>query len=234
MIDQARDLALRTLRFAARHVWSLSLSSLSALSFARLASELRENELGPFDAAVASRLQAGRGSWDAAMLLLTRFGEFRSLALLCGVATLALAFAGRRREAVYVLACTAGAGLGCSVLKLIFHRLRPDLPGPYLLSLPDSYSFPSGHSMGSIGLLGSLAMLAFAWPLARAWRLLSLGGALLLVFGVAASRVYFGVHYPSDVVGGLLAGAAWVAALTGWFYPRLLPAEATVRGPEPS
>jgi membrane-associated phospholipid phosphatase len=53
--------------------------------------------------------------------------------------------------------------------------------------------------------------------------------AVPLILGVAASRVYFGVHFPSDIVGGQLGAAAWVAAATGWFYPRLLPNEASVR-----
>ena len=52
----------------------------------------------------------------------------------------------------------------------------------------------------------------------------------VVILGVAASRVYFGVHYPSDVIGGMLAGAAWIAAVTGWFYPRLLPGEAAGEG----
>ena len=55
----------------------------------------------------------------------------------------------------------------------------------------------------------------------------------LYVVGVALSRVYFGVHYPSDVIGGQLGAAAWVSALTGWFYPRLFPGEETVE-PAPS
>jgi membrane-associated phospholipid phosphatase len=49
--------------------------------------------------------------------------------------------------------------------------------------------------------------------------------ALLLVLSVATSRVYFGVHFPSDVLGGLLAGAGWLCVVTGWFYPRVLPGE---------
>jgi undecaprenyl-diphosphatase len=226
-IQQAPELALKGARFVARHVWSISLSGLSAVAFLELASEVREAELGPFDSAVASWVQGGRGKWDTLMLGLTRFGEFPVLASVCAIASLGLALLRRRREMLYVLACGSGAALGCSVLKLLFQRLRPDESVRYLLGLPQSLSFPSGHAMGSIAIVGSLVIVAFAWPIRKRWRPGLVAVAVPLVLGVAVSRVYFGVHYPSDVIGGQLAGAAWVAALTGWFYPRLLPAEAT-------
>jgi membrane-associated phospholipid phosphatase len=66
----------------------------------------------------------------------------------------------------------------------------------------------------------------------RPVRLAAIVAVALVVSGVALSRVYFGVHFASDVLGGQLAAAAWVSALTGWFYPRLLPGEeATVAEP---
>jgi membrane-associated phospholipid phosphatase len=63
------------------------------------------------------------------------------------------------------------------------------------------------------------------WP--RAWSYLAATGCALLLLGVGLSRIYFGVHFASDVVGGQLASVACVSALTGWFYPRLLPGETT-------
>jgi len=74
-----------------------------------------------------------------------------------------------------------------------------------------------------IGCLVVVVHVARARPVLRHGALV-LGAAL--VGGVALSRVYLGVHYPSDVLGGFLAAAAWVSALTGWMYPRLLPGEA--------
>jgi undecaprenyl-diphosphatase len=217
------------LRFVARHAWSISLSALSAFSFWRLAREMAEGELDPFDRAVAQLVVRSRGDWDGAMLALTRLGTLRSLTILTSLAAAGLVLRGKRWEAAYVVACAAGAGLWCWALKLLFQRVRPGESGLYVLSLPSSFSFPSGHAMGAAGVLGSFVIVVFAMPAARLWRWPALGVALPLIFGVAASRVYFGVHYPSDIVGGQLAAAAWVAAVTGWFYPRLLPAEASLR-----
>jgi undecaprenyl-diphosphatase len=216
-------------RFLARHAWSSSLSLLSALSFARLAKEVAEGELDPFDRAVAGWFEPSRGRWDWLMLALTRFGAFHSMAALCGAAAFFLAWRGKRWEAAYVVACGAGAGLLCTGLKLIFQRLRPGATSLYLLTVPQSFSFPSGHTMGTAGVVGSFVIVVYALRASRPWRVLAVALAVPLILGVAASRVYFGVHFPSDIVGGQLGAAAWVAAVTGWFYPRLLPAEASVR-----
>jgi undecaprenyl-diphosphatase len=159
------------------------------------------------------------------MLALTRFGAGSSLTLLGGVVACALAVTRRRKELVYFLACSVGSAIWCSALKLFFQRARPEATSLYLLDAPPSFSFPSGHAMGTAGVLGSLVILAFARRLAAPWRAVVVAGSASLMVGVAMSRVYFGVHYPSDVLGGQLAAAAWIAALTGWFYPWLLPAE---------
>ena len=84
--------------------------------------------------------------------------------------------------------------------------------------------------MGTTGVVGALAVVGIAWLKSVHLRVAVGSFSLLVILGVAASRVYFGVHYPSDVIGGMLAGAAWIAAVTGWFYPRLLPGEAAGEG----
>jgi undecaprenyl-diphosphatase len=227
VIERAWTIARRATGFAARHVWSLSLAGLSSLSFLELASEVQEGELGAFDRAVASWLQSSRGEWDAVMLALTHLGAGSSLTILSSFIALALLLARKRKELFYFVACGAGAAVWCSALKLLFQRARPDATSLYLISTPSSFSFPSGHAMGAAGVLGSLVVLVFASRATPVWRALSVVVAAPLIAGVAMSRVYFGVHYPSDVIGGQLAAAAWLAALAGWFYPRLLPAEST-------
>lgn len=220
----------RLVDFLSRHRWSLPLALSATGSFARLASELREGELQPFDASVAGWVVLARGQLDTPMLALTQLGNGTSLLLITVIAVALLTLKGRRREARFLAIGGVGTFLLTVLLKLAFRRPRPGVAALYVLTEPSSFSFPSGHALGSTGVLLSLIVVARLLGV-RGWRWASLATttALLLV-GIATSRVYFGVHFPSDVVGGLLAGAAWVSALTGWFYPRLLPGEEAAPG----
>jgi membrane-associated phospholipid phosphatase len=219
-------------RFVRRHRWSLPLAGGSLLSFIELAEEMREGEVAAFDAVVASNVTAWRGSLDWPMVALTRTGEAKWMTLACIVAVIALVLLRKRREGAFVAACGIAAGLLSTALKLVFQRTRPEAAAGYLIDLPSSFSFPSGHAMGSASVAGSLAIVAFA-KLRSPWRWLALVAAFLYIVGVGVSRVYLGVHFASDVLGGQLASAAVVAAMTGWFFPRLLPGEAT-KHPAPS
>jgi len=215
-----------------RHPWSISLSVLSALCFAQLAAEIREGELVAFDAFLGDALTRWRGTVDPLMLGLTRFGGWRSLTFVTAIVVVVLAVRGRFKQAVYLVLAASGPVLLNWGLKLLFQRARPGSAVLYLVTEPSSFSFPSGHAMSSAGVLAGVAVLVqtLGWP--RAWSHLLAALCLLLAVGVGASRVYLGVHFASDVLGGQLAAAAWVSALTGWFYPRLLPGERVE--PEPA
>jgi undecaprenyl-diphosphatase len=217
-------------RFLRRHAWSAPLSALALLSFSRLAIEVHEREVGAFDAAGSAALVGYRGRFDASMLFFTQTGGFLGMTVLCVLATLWLAKLGLRREARFLAACGIGAFFLSSGLKLLFQRARPDATALYLLDVPGSFSFPSGHALGSTCVVGGLAIVGVLLSRSSLARAATIVACLVYVVGVAASRVYFGMHFPSDVVGGMLAGSAWVAAVTGWFYPRLLPGEASGEG----
>jgi undecaprenyl-diphosphatase len=221
----------RALAFLLRHRWSVPLSAASSASFIYLATEMRDGDLDSVDGAIASAVHGWRGSMDGLMLLLTQTGGGRGMTVVCLAVTLALLIARRRRTALFMGLGGLGTLVLITSLKLLFHRARPELV--YLIQTPSSFSFPSGHAMGSMGIMASSVVVLHALGAPLLLRRLATLVIGLYVFGVALSRVYFGVHYPSDVIGGQLGAAAWVSALTGWFYPRLFPGEETVE-PAPS
>ncbi len=127
-----------------------------------------------------------------------------------------MALADRRASIGIVLASSCGAGLLNTALKNAFGRPRPAVVPQ--LAMVDSMSFPSGHAMMAAAVyltLGALlARTTTRWQL----RLSYLGVALAVTGLVALSRVYLGVHYPSDVLAGMAAGALWALAcdLAAW------------------
>jgi undecaprenyl-diphosphatase len=95
-------------------------------------------------------------------------------------------------------------------LKYIYHRTRPTA---YFGMAPHSYSFPSGHALCSFCFYGVMAGLLNARIKSLAWRLLIWLAAVALVIAIGLSRIYLGVHYPSDVVAGYLAATVWVGTV---------------------
>jgi membrane-associated phospholipid phosphatase len=124
----------------------------------------------------------------------------------------AIAPALRRRRPLLVgwlIAYFGGVGLEW-LLKSVMQRARPPYAAAYLHGT--SYSFPSGHAMASTIGYAMLAYLVSRLADLRGWRRASLfAGAGVLIAAIGLSRVYLGVHYPSDVAAGFAAGAAWVA-----------------------
>jgi len=183
---------------------------LLTLGFAWLAKGVFSDRFVAFDDGVITWLH---GYWGAAtdnmMLFFTTIGEAWVLGLLIAVAAYALTRYGRWIDAAGLVLAGAGAGLLNMLLKNIFDRARPDLfAGPIHLT---TYSFPSGHAMGSIAVYGMLAFVGARLTHQRLLRYAIVLVAALIVFFIGLSRIYFGVHYPTDVIGGYLAGAIWLA-----------------------
>jgi undecaprenyl-diphosphatase len=122
-----------------------------------------------------------------------------------------------KRSAITVAEVMAGAVV-CNIgLKSVIQAPRPE---PFFGTDPSSYSFPSGHALFSICFYGSIASALAAHAPERAARIGIGFAAALLVAGIGVSRVYLGVHYPSDVIAGYLSGAfvmgATLALSPGW------------------
>jgi len=179
----------------------------SALAFAVLSGRTEEFD-NQIRWAVHARASAGLTAFFS---FLTQFGETGVLAVFSAAATVLL-FALRRRRDSFVFAVSMLGGLVVDLsLKLAFHRDRPSASF-FGAHLPSSSSFPSGHAFFSACYFGTLAMLLSP-------RLRSLLGKLAiwlaagaLALAIGFSRIYLGVHYATDVVGGFTAGAVWITA----------------------
>ncbi len=163
--------------------------------------------IGEFDRAglgLAHALRSGR--LDGLMERATWFGSLMLLLPLTVVAAWLLRRGGRRREAGFLLLALLGSSALSHVFKLWVARPRPDL-FPVWLDMPGDWSFPSAHAM-------QVTAAALAWVLvtrqARAFWTILVGLTALLV---GLSRIYLQVHFPSDVVAGILAAVLWVAGL---------------------
>ncbi len=142
----------------------------------------------------------------------TLLGDPTLITIAAAVLALVLWRRGSGRLAVYVVAARVGAIVLSQGLKHLVDRARPVFDVPVAEALGPS--FPSGHALGSTVFWTSCAVLLV--PRVRRPRLL-LAGAVLVAVLVSASRVLLGVHYLSDVTGGLLLGLGWVAVCTAVF-----------------
>ncbi len=182
------------------------------LFFAWLADEVLEGDTRYFDEQVRFLIhQAASPTLTTLMGAITMLGASGVLLPLGSCVVLGFLWASWRRGAVLFLVTMAGATVLNVVLKLSFHRTRPtsffDIP------LPTSYSFPSGHAMLTFCFYGVLAALLTARISARAARLAIWSVATAVIVLVGISRVYLGVHYPSDVVAGYAGAFVWVLAV---------------------
>lgn len=178
------------------------------IGFAALGVHVREGATQAFDVAVLRWL----GQHQSKMLTnaaveLTYLGTGTVVLTIVGVAALFLWHTEHKHSARLLLAAVAGNILLNGVLKLFFSRPRPDVFVWQTTAV--SSSFPSGHAMSATVCYGTVAYLV-ARLQHHAWsRALTLTGATLLILAICATRLYLGVHYPSDVAAGIIIGAAW-------------------------
>jgi undecaprenyl-diphosphatase len=195
----------------------LILGGIASVGAGYLFGELAE-QVGPATT-VVNRVDQAINTWfgherQPAMSVLLRaattIGGTGGLALIVAVVAGAL-LVGKQRACAIFLVVTAVAGALLNLgLKMIFARSRPDLASA--LAAARGYSFPSGHAMGSFITFGALASVALRqrWP----WKAKSavLAIALTMTILVGLSRVYLGVHWASDIIGGWTAGAVWLTS----------------------
>lgn len=196
----------------------LALTAAALWAFVELAEEVMEGETRAFDTAI---LLALRAPGDAADPLgppwveelardVTGLGGLGVLTFLTLAAAGLLWLQRRRGTALYVLAAVGSGVTLSNAAKSFFDRPRPDLV-PHG-SIVYTASFPSGHSlMAAVVYLTLAALVARSFP-ERRLRAYVVALAILVTLAVGASRVYLGVHWPTDVLAGWAAGGAWALA----------------------
>jgi undecaprenyl-diphosphatase len=173
-----------------------------------------EPALARADRAVLLAFASVRRPWLTTVALdLTALGSPIVLTMFAILLAWALGRFGFRRSAVVLVVAAASSGAWTVLLKRFFERPRPDVV-PRLVEVT-GLSYPSGHSLGGAAVYATATLLLAARARSRGERgaIVLLGIALVLAIGV--SRVYLGVHYPSDVLAGLAFGTAWALLLLG-------------------
>ena len=216
----------RRLRLEAGALVALALGAGGVFAFLRLASYVQSGELHDIDERLLLVLRTpgdpsdplGPPWFEELVRDFTALGGFGVLTLVTLAVTGYLIAAGRRRTSFVLLVAVAGGMATSLVLKTLFDRARPDLVphGMHVLT----QSFPSGHAMlAAVTYLTLGAMLARVESRLRV-RVYALASAAVLAILVGASRVYLGVHWPSDVAAGWAVGAAFAIAV--WYLVRAL------------
>ena len=203
------------------------------VAFAQLAGEVLEGDTQQFDERVLAALRDPANpanpigpSWLRGVALdITALGSATvlglSVAAVCGF----LLLQGLQRHALFVLLASLSGWLLNAALKEVFGRPRPEVV-PHLREVL-TLSFPSGHAMTTAVIYLTLGALLMRSAEGRVTRLYIMGIAMVATFLVGASRVYLGVHYPTDVLAGWLIGLSW--ALLCWLIERALDRRAGLK-----
>ena len=216
------DIVFRILRLIAKHaknayaVFGIFLLSGAAIAilgtwaFSEVAETVRAGSTQPFDEAVMRWIaQHQTPKLQAVMLEITALGTGTVVTMIVLVAGLFLWLNRHKHSAVLLVAATLGGLVLDALLKIGFNRPRPRIFtwGTYAVSS----SFPSGHAMSSVIVYGTVAYLAARLQRNARSRVLTMLLAVIIILLICASRLYLGVHYPSDILAGLIIGTAWAA-----------------------
>jgi len=184
--------------------------------FGYLASMISDRSIDRFDASIIGAVQGLETPW------LTKFMQFITMLgwgypvmiLSIGVLVYLLFVLNYRRQAFLFFVVVAATPFLNMVLKEYFQRERPTI---HRIMEANGYSFPSGHSMIAFSFYSVLAYIFWKNVKSRNGRkMLALGSGLMILL-IGISRIYLGVHFPSDVIGGFLASAIWVILAVATF-----------------
>ncbi|WDQ32482.1 phosphatase PAP2 family protein [Paenibacillus marchantiae] len=190
------------------------------IAFVSIALSISDNQIHTFDDTLIGWIQGMESpGMTRFMQLFTWIGSEVPVVVITILAMLVLYIYLRHKRELLFLACViAGSTLLNALIKLVFQRARPTINRIIEVS---GYSFPSGHSMAAFSLYGGLAFLIWKHVPTATGRVFMIIVSAIFILTIGMSRIYLGVHYPSDVVGGYFLSGCWLAICI-WFYQRHL------------
>lgn len=190
----------------------MTIAIIALFFFAWLANKVAEGSTAYFDETVRSYVHSFASPQLTFLMQIASFLGGTLFLIISGtLIVIFFLYLKRRRPAAIFAITTVGSGFLISALKLTFQRARPE---PFFDTiLPASFSFPSGHSLGSLCFYLALAAIITVRIENQIAQVLIWIIAVLMVFIIGISRIYLGVHYPSDVVAGYAVGLIWVVTI---------------------
>jgi undecaprenyl-diphosphatase len=188
---------------------AFGISLLFAIGFGFIALFINDNKIVNFDKRIADFFQSFNSQFlTNIMKLFTFLGSGLVIAFIVIMAMIFFyVVLKHRNELVLLVGVVIGSALLNLILKMTFHRARPTINRIIDAS---GYSFPSGHSMAAFTLYGILSFLLWKHISSYRGRSLLIIISVLMIAMIGISRIYLGVHYPSDVLGGFLASGTWL------------------------
>ena len=189
-------------------IYAVSILILFIIIFWRFADKLIEKELHKFDLTIINWVQSFISVKHTKLMEFITFLGSTIAVIVISVLSLFLMLLNKKRwESLFFLIAVLGSSVFNMILKWIFHRTRPTI---HPIIQETGYSFPSGHSMVSFVMYGMLTYFLVLFLVKRSAKIITIIFFSVLVLFIGISRIYLGVHYPSDVIAGFSAGGTWL------------------------
>lgn len=197
--------------------WAYIITSAIALAlfiggiklFVELTEELKTTILASSDTAISAYITGFRTPYlTKYFVFVTNLGDALGYLVVFAICTIVFYIAFKRWRYVAQLAFVMVLALSSNlILKQIINRARPE--AEHLVSV-ETLSYPSGHAMMAMAFYGTLLFLISQFPIGKVFKITFITMCAILILSIGISRIYLGVHYPSDIAGGYIAGFVWV------------------------
>lgn len=177
--------------------------------FLELTEDLQETYLSAYDSGISDYVQSFRSTYlTQYFVFVTDVGDALGYVIVFVLCTIAFYLAFKKWRYVAQLAFVMVLALSSNlILKQIINRARPS--AEHLVSV-ETLSYPSGHAMMAMAFYGTLIYLISQFPIRRLFKIVFITICVVLILSIGISRIYLGVHYPSDIAGGYIGGFVWV------------------------